>query len=236
MTSYLNTITHGDCLAILPQIPDAGVNFVLTDPPYVANYTARDGRTIHNEGHHAFLKPAFAEMYRVLEENAFCVSFYGWPYIDKFVEAYKAAGFRIVGHIAFPKRYGSGTRFLRYQHECAYLLAKGYPAHPEPTVGDVIDWTYSGNRLHPAQKPVTVLLPLVETFSRPTATVLDPYAGSGSSLLAAKMLGRGYIGIERDATYHAAAARRLAQAVAPDSSHAPLTGIATMHRASGSGA
>jgi adenine-specific DNA-methyltransferase len=86
-----------------------------------------------------------------------------------------------------------------------------YPKAPAETIGDVIDWTYSGNKLHPTQKPLSVLLPLIETFSAPDSTVLDPFAGSGSTLLAAKMLGRNYIGMELDAKYHAIAERRLAE-------------------------
>ena len=74
----------------------------------------------------------------------------------------------------------------------------------------MIDWTYSGNKLHPTQKPISVLLPMVETFSPPRGVVLDPFTGSGSSLLAAKMLGRS-IGIELDAKYHAIASQRLHQ-------------------------
>jgi adenine-specific DNA-methyltransferase len=206
----INTIIHGDCLRVLPELAGGSVNFVLTDPPYIANYKARDGRTVMNDDNDAWLKPSFAQMHRVLEDDSFCVSFYGWPHADRFIEAYKAAGFRLVGHIAFPKRYTSATRFLRYQHECAYLLAKGYPPHPEDTIGDVLDWTYTGNKLHPTQKPLPVLLPLIETFSRPGATVLDPFAGSGSTLMAARMLGRAWLGIELDAKYHAAASRRLA--------------------------
>jgi site-specific DNA-methyltransferase (adenine-specific) len=110
----------------------------------------------------------------------------------------------------FPKRYASSTRFLRYQHESAHLLAKGNPRQPEKPIADVIEWEYTGNKLHPTQKPVSALLPLVETFSAPQDTVLDPFSGSGSSLLAAKILGRSYIGIELDAKYHAVASRRLA--------------------------
>lgn len=138
---HINTIIHGDCLNVLPTLAEGSVDFILTDPPYLANYRSRDGRTVPNDDNDAWLKPAFAQMYRVLKHNGFCVSFYGWPQADKFIAAYKAAGFRIVGHIAFPKRYTSSTRFLRYQHECAHLLAKGYPPHPEETIGDVIDWT-----------------------------------------------------------------------------------------------
>lgn len=208
---YPNTLTHGDCLQVLPALAEGSVNFILTDPPYLANYRSRDGRTVPNDDNDTWLMPAFAQMYRVLKHNGFCVSFYGWPQADKFIAAYKAAGFRLIGHIAFPKRYTSSTRFLRYQHECAHLLAKGFPPHPEETIGDVIDWTYSGNKLHPTQKPLSVLLPLLETFSSPGGTVLDPFAGSGSTLLAARMLGRSYLGIELDARYHAIAARRLAR-------------------------
>jgi adenine-specific DNA-methyltransferase len=204
-----NTLIHGDCLRVLPTLAAASVNFILTDPPYITRYQSRDGRTVPNDDNDRWLRPAFAQMYRALEKDAFCVSFYGWPQADRFMQAYRAAGFSVVGHFAFPKRYTSSTRYLRYQHECAHLLAKGNPRYPQETIGDVIDWTYSGNRLHPTQKPLSVLLPLVETFSRPGAMVLDPFAGSGSSLLAAKTLGRSYLGIELDAKYHAIASRRL---------------------------
>jgi adenine-specific DNA-methyltransferase len=208
-----NTLILGDCLRVLPSLPPGSVNFILTDPPYITNYQSRDGRRVPNDDNARWLKPAFAQMYRALEKDSFCVSFYGWPQADKFMQAYRTAGFRVVGHLAFPKRYTSSTRYLRYQHECAHLLVKGDPRYPQETIGDVIDWTYSGNKLHPTQKPLSVLLPLVETFSRYGATVLDPFAGSGSTLLAAKMLGRSYVGIELDAKYHAIATRRLSEQV-----------------------
>ncbi|QBD75172.1 DNA methylase [Ktedonosporobacter rubrisoli] len=204
-----NTIIHGDCLRVMPQISAGSVDFILTDPPYITRYQDRSGRSIQNDDNDAWLKPAFAEMYRVLARNSFCVSFYGWPQADRFMNAFRAAGFRIVGHLVFPKRYTSGSRHLRYQHECAYLLAKGYPNEPEYPIGDVIDFVYSGNRLHPTEKPLSALLPLVETFSTYDGLVLDPFAGSGSTLHAAKSLGRRYLGIELDTRYHALAANRL---------------------------
>jgi len=206
-----NTLIHGDCLQILPALSAGSVNFILTDPPYLVRYQSRDGRTVPNDDNDAWLKPAFPEMFRVLADNTFCVTFYGWPKADAFMQAYREAGFRVVGHLAFPKRYTSSTRFLRYQHECAHLLAKGYPPHPDSTIGDVIDWTYSGNKLHPTQKPVSVLLPLIETFSAPGGLVLDPFAGSASTLVAARMLGRKWVGIEMDSKYHALASKRLSQ-------------------------
>ncbi|MBV9825328.1 MAG: DNA methylase [Alphaproteobacteria bacterium] len=206
-----NTILHGDCLDILPGLPAQSVDFVLTDPPYVSRYCDRKGRTIPND-RFKWLRPGFADLHRVLKPDSFCVCFYGWAHIDKFAAAWNAAGFRPVGHLAFPKRYTSATRFLRYQHEGAYLLAKGDPPEPRHPFGDVIEWTdYTGNRLHPSQKPITMLLPLIDNFSTPGGLVLDPFAGSGSSLLAAKMLGRAWLGIELDADYQAVANRRLGE-------------------------
>jgi site-specific DNA-methyltransferase (adenine-specific) len=210
MTPFRNTIIHADCVKALPMLPDRSVDFILTDPPYLVSYRSSDGRRVPNDDNDKWLKPAFAEMHRVLADHSFAVSFYGWPKADRFMQAYRAAGFRVVGHLMFPKTYASSTRFLRYQHESAHLLAKGNPRAPETPISDVIEWKYTGNKLHPTQKPLSALLPLVETFSRPEATVLDPFAGSGSSLMAAKTLGRNWIGVELDAKYHAVATKRLA--------------------------
>jgi DNA modification methylase len=206
-----NTILNADCLTALPQLPAESVDFILTDPPYIARYKPRDGRQVINDDNAAWLKPAFTEMFRVLAKDRFCVSFYGWPQADRFIRAYRDAGFRIVGHLVFPKRYTSASRYLRYQHECAHLLVKGNPKEPDYAIGDVIDWTYSGNKLHPTQKPLSVLMPLVEAFAPVAGLVLDPFAGSGSTLLAAKALGRKFIGFELDTKYHAIASQRLAE-------------------------
>jgi site-specific DNA-methyltransferase (adenine-specific) len=150
-------------------------------------------------------------MYRVLEQDSFAVSFYGWPEADRFLQAFRAAGFRIVGHLVFPKHYTSGRGRVRYQHESAYLLAKGDPPASATPIGDVIPWThYTGNKLHPTQKPLAILKPLIDAFSPPGGLVLDPFAGSGSTSHAAAMLGRAYLGIELDAAYHQTATTRLA--------------------------
>ncbi|NIA01003.1 DNA methyltransferase [Massilia sp. CCM 8734] len=154
-------VLQGDCIEILANFTEKSFNFVLTDPPYIAGYRDRSGRNVANDDNDRWLLPAFKQIYRVLADNSFCVSFYGWSQTDRFFAAWKAAGFRIVGHITFPKRYTSTIRMLRYQHESAYLLAKGQPAEPENVIGDVIDWgAYTGNKLHPTQKPVSILLPL----------------------------------------------------------------------------
>lgn len=205
----LNQIHLGDCCALMKNLPSASVDFVLTDPPYLVSYMDRAGRSLAGDKEGNWLKPAFAQMFRVLKANSLCVSFYGWSKTDQFYAAWKAAGFRVVGHITFPKRYTSTTRPMRYQHENAYLLAKGYPQQPAHIVGDVVDWAYSGNELHPTQKPLSVLTPLIESFCPRGGVVLDPFAGSASTLLAARMSARQYIGMEIEAHMHQIAVRRM---------------------------
>jgi len=208
----INSVIHGDCVAFMRRMESESMDFILTDPPYVTRYRSRDGRTVINDDNARWLRPAFTQMYRLLKNGSFCVSFYGWNNADLFISAWRAAGFRIVGHIVFRKRYASSARFLRYQHEQAYLLAKGDVTQPESPPPDVIDFPYTGNRLHPTQKPIEALRPLVRAFCKPRGTVLDPFCGSGSTLVAAKYLGRNFIGIELDSAHHLTAFRRVRDA------------------------
>jgi len=209
MSNAVNKIIHGDCIEVMKNINEGTVDFILTDPPYITHYRDRSGRSVINDDNDAWLAPAYGEMHRVLKPDACCVSFYGWGKTDMFMAAWKAAGFRVSGHIVFRKKYASSSRFLQYRHEQAYLLTKGRPPLPAAPPPDVIDWTYTGNRLHPTQKPVGILQPLIEAFTQRGDTVLDPFCGSGSTLVAALDLGRSYIGIELDGGHHGTAVQRL---------------------------
>lgn len=216
-------VLHGDCIEVLPQFDAGAFDMVLTDPPYIVGYKDRSGRQVANDDNDGWLAPAFKEIYRVLKADSLCVSFYGWTQTDRFFAAWKAAGFRVVGHITFPKRYTSTVRLLRYQHESAYLLAKGNPPTPQNVIGDVIDWgAYTGNKLHPTQKPLSILLPLIQSFTRPGAVVLDPFCGSGSTLAASLMCGRKAVGIEVAEANALTAAARLERITQTGSRWSPV--------------
>jgi site-specific DNA-methyltransferase (adenine-specific) len=58
-TVPFDTIIKGDCLRILPTLPAHSVDFVLTDPPYIARYKSRDGRTVPNDDNASWLKTGF---------------------------------------------------------------------------------------------------------------------------------------------------------------------------------
>lgn len=203
-------IIQGDCLAVLPTLASASVDAVITDPPYLGRYRDRTGRTLANDDKPSAVVGVYAELYRVLKPNSFCVTFYGYPKLDDFVHSWTEAGFSTVGHIVWTKPYASSSRFVRVTHESAYILAKGRPPKPARLLADVQPWEYTGNVSHPTEKAISVIKPLVETFSPPGGLVLDPFSGSGSTAVAAALAGRLYIGIELEEKYCQLARRRLA--------------------------
>jgi site-specific DNA-methyltransferase (adenine-specific) len=72
-----------------------------------------------------------------------------------------------------------------------------------------------GRAIHPTEKPTGILTPLIEYACPPGGLVLDPFAGSGSTAVAARLTGRRSVLIEADERYCEAIAKRLAQGVLP---------------------
>ena len=182
-----NTILHGDCTDLMPRMTTQSVDFILTDPPYITRYTPHKnnaGETVMNDANDRWLRPAFAEILPTAEARPRLRSqllrlAQGRQVLRRL--ARRPGFFRIGGHIVFRKRYTSKTGLLQYRHELAYLLVKGNPPKPLRPIPDVIDWTYTGNKLHPTQKPTSVLKPLIQSFTNQGDVVLDPFAGSGST-------------------------------------------------------
>jgi adenine-specific DNA-methyltransferase len=209
ISEFVNRILTGDCVKVMEEMPTASVDCVITDPPYLVNYHSRDGRRIVGDDKSEWLFSAFAHMYRVLKYNSFLLSFYGWNRADRFLAAWRTAGFHVVGHLVWVKQYHSNEGFVRYCHEQAYLLTKGVPMKPQVALSDVLEWKYTGNELHPTEKPVMALVPPILAFSNVGDIVLDPFAGSGTTAIASRLLGRRYIGIEIDPKYACLAKDRL---------------------------
>jgi adenine-specific DNA-methyltransferase len=209
--TFINRIVTGECVKVMQEMPAASVDCVVTDPPYLVNYHSRDGRGYRNDNPSdtSWLAPTYRELFRVLKPDRFCVSFYGFTKAEAFLAAWREAGFDLIEHLVWVKPYASSEKFARRYHEQAYLLAKGRPRKPRLRLPDVLEWRYTGNDLHPSQKPVMAILPLIMAYSEKGDIVLDPFAGSGTTAVAAQELGRRYIGIELDPVYAATAHARL---------------------------
>lgn len=204
-----NGLHNADALTLMKDLPDNSVDLVLTDPPYVQRYCDRGGRRIANDDNTGWVGPAFTQVFRVLRPNRFFVCWYSWRQAERFFAAWRRAGFRTVGHFVAPKPYTSGRAVVDHRHEQACLLTKGTMAQPFRRISDVLPWRYTRNIWHPTQKPLCALEPLIAAFSQPGELVLDPFAGSASTLVAAYLNDRRFCGIELDERYFALATRRL---------------------------
>jgi len=127
------------------------------------------------------------------------------------MQAWRESGFRPVSHLVWTKTHCSRKGYTQSYHEVGFLLAKGKPAQPWNPPSDLLPWEYTGNELHPNQKPVIAILPLIEALSKPGEIILDPFAGSGTTAVAARSCHRNFILIEKEDRYCQAARDRLAQ-------------------------
>ncbi len=210
------TLYHGDAREILPQLEPETFDMALTDPPYLVSYSGRWGsdlEIIQGDSESSWVEPVFTEIWRLLKPDSLCFSFYGWPHAETFLSTWKTIGFRPVSLIAFIKdRWGLG-QFTRAQHETAYLLAKGRPRKPNAAISDVLDWEQTSPHLHPNQKPLRAISKVVSTYTSEHCRILDPFCGSGTTLIAARNLGRSAVGIELEERYCEIVALRFSQDV-----------------------
>lgn len=208
------SLYHGDCRQILPQLAAETFDLVLTDPPYLVSYCGRWGsdlEPIEGDCDPSWVLPVYRDIFRVLKPDSLCLTFYGWPHAETFLSTWRVVGFRPISVFALVKRRIGLGYFTRAQHELAYLLAKGKPPKPAVAPSDVLDWATSGTSLHPNQKPLGAVSKLLSSFSNKTGLILDPFCGSGTTLVAAGQCGRRAVGIEIEERFCEVAAMRLSQ-------------------------
>ena len=202
-------IYHGDCREILPHLPK--VDLVLTDPPYGVN----GGNGLGNERGKADYKAQFSdnpEYIRsavvpviewclknvdcvVLTPGNRCLCYYPQP--NSFGVFYQpaAVGVQSFGNLdSQPIFYYGSAGGSRLGTPCSFVLTES-----------------PSGMGHPCAKPQKAWNRLLSLL--PIGLVLDPFMGSGTTLRAAKDLGRKAIGIEIEERYCEIAARRLAQEV-----------------------
>ena len=206
-------IIHGDCIQELNKLANESVDLILTDPPYGNDESyCRDKRTIVSDEHPLTGLLALAEAYRVLRRNRCCFFFLDakhLAFIDSFVRRYTA--YRVRSYCVWDKRLMGLGYGIRPRHEMILALEKGKPVYRSGGFANVLTHPRAvTNREHPHKKPVEILTPLIAHTTAPGDLVLDPFAGSGSTGVAAVQLGRDFIGIECAYKYVQVARARLA--------------------------
>lgn len=136
-----------------------------------------------------------------------CFSIKHLPIVRLFVEQYTA--YRILDFVVWDKvNRGMGHGF-RKRHELIAVLEKGKPVYNNLGVANVLNIKRVNTQDHPHKKPVELIETLIQQSSQLGDTVLDPFAGSGTTCHAAKNLERNIVGIELDDAYCDLAAARI---------------------------
>ncbi len=190
------TIYHGDCREVMAEVCG---DVLVTDPPYGIAYRTPPSPTRPKSGHTLAGDPAHLLRWKravIFGANHFASrlpSSPGWIIWDK--RAGMPSNDQSDAELAWTNILGS-VRIVRVLwNGGGSLLAENGPARS----------------IHPTQKPLKVMSAIIAMVSEPRDVVVDPYAGTGTTLVAAKELGRRAIGVEIEERYCEIAAKRLGQ-------------------------
>lgn len=190
------TIYHADCLPIAAHVK---ADVIVSDPPYGMSYVSGWSKsTIASDGN------TDARDLILSRWQGPAIIFGKWscarPENIREILIWDKGEWPGMGDLSFP--WGPS-------HEEIYVIGTGFTGS---RMGSVIRKNrIGGNGLHPTEKPLEVMSKLIERC--PPGIIFDPFMGSGSSIVAAKILGRRAIGIEIEERYCEIAARRLSQSV-----------------------
>ena len=162
--------------------------------------------------HLAWRRLWLAECSRVLKEGAPVLLFTDWRQLPLTTDALQCAGFTWRGVAVWDKTVGVQPQLGRFRNQAEYVVSGSKGNMPlgrrAPVLPGVIrESVRKANKHHMTGKPTDLMRQLVricETGGR----ILDPFAGSGITLLAADLEGYNWTGIEMTAHYHATAKRR----------------------------
>jgi len=234
----MNEIIQGDCLEVMPQIPDGSVDMVMADVPY--------GTTACKWDSIIPLEPMWEQLKRVIKPNGAIVMTAAQPFTTTLI-ASNMKMFKYcwvwdklspTGHLNAKKRPMKKLEdvCIFYAKQPTYNVqglvwnprkksrkntsqgSNCYGAHGDENLAE---WQgYATERiefkrdigLHPTQKPVALMEYLIKTYTNEGELVLDFTMGSGTTCVACVNTNRNYIGIELDEGYFAKARNRIQEA------------------------
>ena len=217
-------VVNGDCIAEMEKLADASVDCVITDPPYGINYVSNfrvvDSevvKAVNNDDLQSALilwEKACEVLSRKMKPDSHIYIFTSWKVYPQFAEI-TGRYFRIKNCLIWEKNnWSMGDLEGNYaeQYEMAIFATKGNRKLNGGRDTNILhyDRVANGSLLHSCEKPVDMLRFLISKSSNPGELVIDPFAGSGSTLVACKQAGRAYWGCELDSENYKIALGRLA--------------------------
>lgn len=230
-------IWHGDCLDVLPLLEQA--DHVITDPPYSEATHAKQwvGAALTAGGAPRVATNFTGLGFDALTDEMRCavaahaqrlatrwvIAFSDIESISRWSSSLEAAGLDYVRTCIWDK-VDSAPQFTgdRPAAGCEAICVAHQPGRKRWNGGGrrnvfrhPVNSSASGPKPHPSTKPVALMRELITLFTDPGDLILDPFAGSGTTLRAAKDCGRRAIGIELNEQYVQTAIARLRQGVLP---------------------
>lgn len=234
---FLNKIICGDTVEIMKTMPTGSIDLVVTSPPYNlknstgngmsagtktgawANNPLQNGYTHHNdemphEEYVAWQREVLTECMRLLKDDGAIFYNHKWRVQAGLIQdrADIVEGFPVRQIIIWRRKGGFNFNpgYFVPTYEVIYLIAKKkfLLAKGGNSKGDIWEFTQENKNKHPAPFPVALPTNCIESTN--AQIILDPFSGSGTTALAAKRLGRKYIGIELSPEYCKMAEDRLA--------------------------
>lgn len=207
-------IVNGDCLGVMRGWPDGCVDAVVTDPPY--------GQKVCSNG---IVGGARRKERRGFKSTTTIYSPAEWdlqrPSKPCFDEPRRVSRVQVIfggnffADLLPPTRcwlcWDKGRRTQHSDCELAWTSEDAPPRMINYHMNTMLANLANEPRQHPTQKPVQVMEWIIERFTKPGDLILDPFAGSGTTCVAAERLGRRWIGIELSPEYCQIARARTAQ-------------------------
>ena len=235
------TIYHGEALDSLRHLESSIVDAVVTDPPYSSGGLHRSDRNRppskkYVVGGTLLVRPEFSgdnrdqrsyllwshmwmtECLRIARQGALIATFTDWRQLPTTTDALQVAGWVWRGIVVWDKTEGSRPQIGAFRHQAEYVVWgsagpmrdpwPGAPAQP----GVLRHVVRQADKHHITGKPTALMEDIIAVVP-PGGVVVDPFMGSGTTLVAAKRMGRRAIGIEIEERYCEIAAKRLSQGV-----------------------
>ena len=220
-----NKIINGDSIESMKLLPSKIFDLVVTDPPY-KTITGGDSNGKNSErpkgmlsGNRKLFKHQnikisdwMSELYRVLKENTHCYIFTNSLNLTEMLNESQKVGFKLHNLLVWEKNNCTPSQY--YMKNCEYVLflRKGKAKWINDIGGSKTVHQFNniiGNKTHPCEKPIDLLKFYIANSSNKNDVVFDPFVGTGSTLVAAKELGRMYFGYELEEQYYDIACKRV---------------------------
>lgn len=204
------TLINADAKLVIPTLPNDSVSCLLTDPPWNVLFDETFG-TDPSTGLE-LTRDILRLLHPKLQSGSLCIMYCATRHLitGKIYELVQSCGYAIYPtiHIWYKPRSAASSipyRELKNDYEPALLFSKGLGRDFHSPMWSVIEGLVEGKRYHPAQKSIHVLKQLISNFTVEGELVIDPFMGSGQTMLACQELNRTGLGIEIDRDhYHTA--------------------------------